>query len=153
MPKVLVVEDLEAKFKAVRLLIFQEFGIEPEWARSVSAAYGVVDQNWDLILLDMNFSVSDETYNKHVDKAAVAGIELLQFMSAQGILAPIVVITAHDSFSQSTTLEIDSIEALDELLRDSFADVYKGAVKVEYTTSDWHVELLDLIRPMLANAS
>ena len=96
----------------------------------------------------MTFQVS-QGLGQAVRKEALAGIELLQYMSAKQLNYPVIVATQHDVFSQGGWISIGSIEQLHSLLSDAFPNQYRSAVHVDLGSSDWHMDLMKAMRRII----
>ena len=118
---------------------------------NINAAYPNVEHfSWDVVILDMTFQVSSAE-GSEARKVALAGLELLQYMSSKQIAVPVIVATQHAVFVQPGYLSIGSIQELAELLRESFPRNYAGVVSVDLASEGWHQELVRLIRGALEN--
>jgi CheY-like chemotaxis protein len=141
MRHVLIIEDntlKEARMKDVLRSIPQlEFTV----CRSIKAAYPAVElQQWDLILLDMSFQVTQDK-GTAVKNKPLAGRQILQFMRARNLTRPVIVVTQHGSFFEGST-SIESIVDLDMKLRKYFPGIYQSTVHVDLASDNWHHELI-----------
>jgi PleD family two-component response regulator len=146
---VLVVEDNSSKADHISQIIKLGYDAEVEVVPTISGAYSVLDyRKWDLVILDMTFQVSSGLGHA-VRKEALAGIELLQYMSAKRLYYPVIVATQHDFFSQGAGVNINSIEELDVNLKKAFPIHYRATVRVDLASSEWHQELTNAMRQVI----
>jgi CheY-like chemotaxis protein len=146
---VLVVEDSSSKADSITQLVKLHYDAQVEWVSTISGAYAVLNRKpWDLVILDMTFQVS-QGLGQAVKKEALAGIELLQYMSAKQLSYPVIVATQHDEFSQGGWININSIDQLHSLLSEAFPDQYRSVVHVDLMSSDWHLELMKAMRRVI----
>lgn len=137
---VLIVEDNVTKQNALAtaMPILHEF--DTNFAPSISQAYIAISRKpYDIIILDMTFQVS-QSAGRETSKEAIAGIELLQYMSRRRIRSLVIVATQHTSFSTPETPGIDSIEKLDSLLSELFPANYRTTVKVDLSEDSWRTQ-------------
>jgi CheY-like chemotaxis protein len=147
--KVLVVEDSGSKSDSIIQIVRLHYDADVECVSTISSAYAVLNHTkWDLVILDMTFQVS-QGLGQVVRKEALAGIELLQYMSAKQLNFPVIVATQHDYFSQGGWINISSIDELDALLSEAFPNQYRSTVHVDLASSDWHHELMKAMRRIL----
>ncbi|SPP98327.1 response regulator [Bradyrhizobium vignae] len=146
---VLIVEDNSSKADQISQIVKLQYLAEPEVVPTISGAYSVLDyRKWDLVILDMTFQVSSGL-GQAVRKEALAGIELLQYMSAKRLHYPVIVATQHEVFSQGGGVSISSIEDLDRNLKKAFPVQYRGIVQVDLASSNWHLELIKTMRRVI----
>lgn len=146
---VLVVEDNSSKADQISQIVRRQYDADVEVVPTISGAYSVLDyRRWDLVILDMTFQVSSGLGHA-VRKEALAGIELLQYMSAKRLHYPVIVATQHDFFSQGAGVSINSIEELDINLKKAFPAQYRAVVQVDLASSDWHQELTKTMRQVI----
>jgi hypothetical protein len=89
----------------------------------------------------MTFQVS-QGIGHAVQKEALAGIELLQYMIAKDLRYPVIVATQHDVFSHGGWMTFSSIEELHSSLAEAFPSIYRTTVRVDLANSEWHDCLL-----------
>jgi len=138
---VFIVEDNLTKREAIeKALPFLE-SVECDSTTSISAAYRAIDgRAWSLIILDMTFQISLGAGSAST-KEALAGIELLQYMTRRQIKAPVIVATQHTSFSSPGLPTINSIETLHEILKDLFPANYRETVHIDLADDGWKTKL------------
>lgn len=147
--KILIVEDNKAKQERIASIIQSTYDAEFEFVFTISSAYSVLEHfSWDLVVLDMTFQVS-QGIGHAVQKEALAGIELLQYMIAKGLNYPVIVATQHDVFSHGGWMTFSSIEQLHNSLADAFPNIYRTTVRVDLANSDWHDGLLQAVHGVL----
>jgi CheY-like chemotaxis protein len=139
---VLIVEDNAEKSKAIETIIRSQFTGRIDFAQTISSAYSQLEHhNWDLVILDMTFQVS-QGLGQAVRKEALAGLEILQFMTSKNLSYPVIVATQHSSFSQVGLISLSSVEELHSLLLETFPEIYRETITVDLTTNEWHAALL-----------
>jgi CheY-like chemotaxis protein len=139
---VLIVEDNAEKSKAIETIIRSQFTGRIDFAQTISSAYSQLEHhNWDLVILDMTFQVS-QGLGQAVRKEALAGLEILQFMTSKNLSYPVIVATQHSSFSQVGLISLSSVEELHSLLSETFPEIYRETITVDLTTNEWHAALL-----------
>jgi CheY-like chemotaxis protein len=140
---VLIVEDNAEKSKAIETIIRSQFTGRIDFAQTISSAYSQLEHhNWDLVILDMTFQVS-QGLGQAVRKEALAGLEILQFMTSKNLSYPVIVATQHSSFSQVGLISLSSVEELHSLLSETFPEIYRETITVDLTTNEWHAALLN----------
>ncbi|PQZ77361.1 MULTISPECIES: response regulator [unclassified Brevundimonas] len=140
--QVLIVEDNLTKQQEIINALPPAFrdGVLP--TPSIAAAYrSVANKRFDLVILDMTFQISNEGGGA-IAKESLAGVEVLQYMSRMRIRTPVIVATQHTNFHTVELPGIDSIEKLDELLRDLFPENYVTTVHVDLSGEDWKQQLV-----------
>lgn len=146
---VFIVEDNGSKLQEIRAALRHEISGEPLTTSSIANAYRVMaNADFDLVILDMTFEVSSELGS--VAKESLAGIELLQYMGRMGLSVPVIVATQHTTFYTPELPGIDSIEKLDELLKELFPANYFTTVHVDLAGEVWKTELVSATRRALA---
>lgn len=139
--EVLIVEDNATKQQEIINALPPAFREGVLATASIANAYrSVANKPFDLVILDMTFQISNEG-GAAIAKESLAGVEVLQYMSRMRITTPVIVATQHTSFHTVELPDIDSIEKLDELLRDLFPDNYVATVHVDLSGEDWKPRL------------
>lgn len=138
---ILIVEDNQTKRLEIEKSIKSSMEADVIGASSIRQAYSSLEhKRWDLIVLDMTFQVTQSAGHESA-KEALAGIEILQFISRRQIETPVVVATQHSSFSSLDMPGIDSVQKLDDLLRDLFPENYRSVVEVDLSEETWKFTL------------
>jgi CheY-like chemotaxis protein len=147
--RILIVEDNKAKQERIANIIQASYPASIEFVFTISSAYAILEhRRWDLVVLDMTFQIS-QGIGQAVQKEALAGIELLQYMVAKGLKYPVIVATQHDVFSHGGWMTFSSISELDRSLAEAFPGIYKSTVRVDLANSDWHEDLLAAVQRVL----
>jgi DNA-binding NtrC family response regulator len=134
---VLIVEDNATKRGEIEKALPAPFVFDVQSTPSISQAYrAIAGKPYSLIILDMTFHVS-QSAGHEMSKEAIAGIELLQFMTRRRIQAPVIVATQHTTFSTPDMPAIDSIEKLHALLIKLFPANYRMTVQVDLSEESW----------------
>lgn len=138
---VFVVEDNGTKLQEIKNALPAAFRHNVLDTPSIAWAYrALANTTFDLVILDMTFQVSNDAGNQ-LAKEALAGVELLQYMARKELEAPVIVATQHTSFHTPELPGIDSIDQLDELLRDLFPNNYFATVHVDLSGESWKAQL------------
>jgi DNA-binding NtrC family response regulator len=138
---VLIVEDNAEKSELLETILRSEFKGQIDFAQTISGAYSQLEHHkWDLVILDMTFQIS-QGLGQAVRKEALAGLEILQFMSSKNLTYPVIVATQHSVFSG--VINLASVEELHALLSETFPEIYRETIRVDLTTTDWHATLLN----------
>jgi CheY-like chemotaxis protein len=149
---VLIVEDNAVKKAEIEKALLATFSIDFHSTQSIAQAYRAIEgKSWDLIILDMNFQVSQST-GSGLAKEPLAGIELLQYLSRRKNRVPVIVATQHTVFSSSELPPIDSIEKLDNLLKRVFPENYRTTIYVNLVEEHWRAQLCSAVRSVFQNA-
>lgn len=136
-PSVLIVEDNATKRAEIEKALPPRFAFQVRSTPSIAQAYrALAGQTWDLVILDMTFQVS-QSGGGELSKEALAGVELLQYMSRSRLSAPVIVATQHSSFPTPEIPGIDSIDKLHQLLADLFPANYRMTVQVDLSEEAW----------------
>jgi CheY-like chemotaxis protein len=144
--KVLIVEDNQGKLDAIERVIQPTLDCEVEEARSITQAFLQLRRTeYDLVILDMIFQ-GNMGAGQMAAKEALAGIEVMQYIVKRPYSPSVIVATQHDNFSTPELPDINSVFELDELLRESFPDIYRGVVRVVLAQEKWKEELTVLAR-------
>lgn len=150
---ILIVEDNATKRAEIERALPANEVFEVRATATIAQAYRVlVGKPWSLIILDMTFQVLQGAGNE-MAKEALAGIELLQYMTRSRIRAPVIVATQHSDFATPDMPGVNSIESLHELLTDLFPANYRMTVQVDLSEESWKtrfqaavIEVLDGVR-------
>ena len=138
---VFIVEDNGTKLQEIRNALPEEFQEDCLDTPSIAWAYrALANRDFDLVILDMTFQVSNDPSNQ-LAKESLAGIELLQYMDRKGVTSPVIVATQHTAFHTPDLPGIESINQLDELLSDLFPVNYFTTVHVDLAGEGWKEQL------------
>jgi CheY-like chemotaxis protein len=146
---VLIVEDNKTKRVEIEKALPPGIDFDVNSTPSIAQAYrALANKPWDIVILDMTFHVA-QSAGQESAKEALAGVEMLQFITQRRIAVPVVVATQHRVFSTPEMPGIDSIEKLDQLLQSLFPENYRGIVEVDLAEEGWKRDLQDAIRRAL----
>lgn len=154
MKRVLIVEDNREKYFDLLFVledVSAESGIKLDSTRkaTIDDVYLALPlENWDLILLDMTFEISQGEGRK-VEKEQIAGIDILRHMLTEKINVPVLIVTQHSVFSGDEQFEIRSVEQLDKFCSVAFPNIYKGTIKYSALNEDWKPVLAAKIRELM----
>lgn len=140
--RVLVVEDNAAK--AARIIsVIEDIGVPRDdiaTAENLTSFYAQTRYDVPpIIILDMTFDVNSEKSGKE----EMAGIEVLQALSAKSDTAKVVVATQHNEFYYNGKA-FKSADELRAWLMELFPDMVVGLVRVDLASHTWEQQLLNL---------
>lgn len=136
-----IIEDNNLKCKEIERALKAPLALDIHSTPSIAQAYrALVNKEWDLVVLDMTFQVS-QGGGREIAKEALAGVEILQFMARRRILSPVIVATQHTSFVAPGLPAIDSIEGLHALLTRLFPLNYRDTIHVDLSEESWKARL------------
>lgn len=142
---VFIIEDQPSKFELLKGFVKHEYSVDVTWSKNFRSARNLLQsQSFDLILLDMSFDDYGMPYDE-TNFAGLAGLHVLQYMLRRRILTPVIICTAHNSFSDPTFESIEGVENLDEYTTKYFGGICKGCVKISADSELWQSELRKLI--------
>lgn len=135
--RVLIVEDNRNKLKQIRDLLEKKYAdceIVEAYAFN-SGVKKVLENNWDLVILDMSLPTYNITYTESGgDKKPIAGKNIMKRMLNRKIYTPVVVITQFETFDDDKI----SLETLNEEFATLFSQIWKGTVY--YGNDEWSKE-------------
>lgn len=142
--KILVVDDQTAKYLQVEPMLSSLFpGSKPRHARTFLAAVRLLDTYpWDLVILDMAFSVNDAP-SEDAGFEGQAGLQVLQHMHRTGITTKVIIFTAQPQFDGSDH-EIGNIDALKRHVKEFFGDLCLGCIYSKKTDREILIEMKTL---------
>lgn len=144
--RILIVEDDDDKRIQISKFVCEEISSDYTEAKSLKTALRtIIDEKFDLILLDMTMTTFDVTSGQQGGRPqSYAGKELLLQMVRRDIKYPVIVVTQFDIFEPNG--EKISLEQLDHGLYDQFPGTYLGAVHFNVKYDDWREKIKDLIK-------
>lgn len=148
---VFIIEDNATKRLELERALPAPFEYDVVHTPSISQAYQILSgKSWDLIILDMTFQVSFGAGNS-IEKEALAGIEILQYMNRRMISSPVIVATQHSTFITPDYPAVNSISALDDVLRRLFYRNYRATVLVDLSEESWKGRFRDAVLDVLGS--
>lgn len=147
--KILIIEDQEIKRNEIKALaesIFDDNCKTQCIADYRPAMASIAFMDWDLILLDMSFETMKGTDDESGFQS-LAGLQVLQHMRRLNKNIPVVIITSHTEFNDSNSLSFKGIRELDEHIKQTFDEFYKGTVLYKQNSNEWKIE----VRRILSN--
>lgn len=150
--RVLLVEDNDQKARQIQELL-NEFSPEILFhAKSLRATYPALERGgWTVVILDMTLHASEGQWASSA-KESLAGLEVLQAISASQDQCRVIVATQHDIFRQEP-LYFQSVAELDSALGEWFAENYAGIVRVTLGREEWKSQLRELLQSTLVKSS
>lgn len=143
--RILIVEDNLNKLKQIRDLLEKKYlGCEVHETYAFNSGVKMVlNDNWDLVVLDMSLPTYNITHTEGGgDKKPVAGKNIMKRMLNKKIFSPVVVITQFETFDDDKI----SLESLNEEFAKQYDQIWKGTIY--YGSDEWAEEferLLDSI--------
>ena len=158
-PRVLIIEDDENKRSQLLRFVSTWLG-ERGWdeadittARSFrSGLVAVLKEEAEVILLDMTMPTYDVGADENGGRPqAYAGREILRQMDRRDIRAKVVVVTQFDRFGEGANAL--TLHQLDDQLRATHPDTYRGAVYYDIVKDRWRAHLSNLLTAALRSGS
>lgn len=150
---VLLVEDEDPKRDLILAFLARVLPeAEIATARSVrSAVASLRTRTPDLLLLDMSLPTFDQSPTEPGGRPqGFGGIEVMRNMDRYEILAPVIVVTAYEAFSQDGR-SVANTELSNELAQEH-PEVFRGLVYFNTVFGDWDRALEEAIDAALPNA-
>jgi DNA-binding NtrC family response regulator len=142
--EILIIEDNPHKDKNMREVIKKIGDVVFTSCRDVRTAYPLLQKKtWALALLDMTFQ-GNQGFGIESKKEPLAGLEILQFMVANQLRFPVIVVTQHTTFADGQ-INVRSIDEFDSKLRKYFMGIYRGIVHVDLASTEWQSQLSNLV--------
>lgn len=132
--RVLIIEDNLNKLKQIRDLLENKY---PDCIVDETYAFNngmkkVLEDNWDLVVLDMSLPTYNITSTESGgDKKPVAGKNIMKRMLNKKIFSPVVVITQFETFDDDKI----SLKSLNKEFEASFSQIWKGTIY--YGDDEW----------------
>ncbi len=145
--KILLVEDEENKRLQVTDLLKERFpDVVVKEARSLNTGLRqLAEENFDLIILDMNMPTFDIGLDEEGGRPqAYGGRELLRHAKRNQVATPVLVLTQFDRFGKPPDQR--SIEELDAELRRYHSANYLGSIRYNVAFDSWRTELVNAIK-------
>lgn len=143
---ILIVEDEIPKLRHLKEFIEANFPNENlTISRSYNSALEIIeDDEFDVILLDMSIPTYDIDEEEPGGRPqGFGGVEILRFMSAEGIVAKVVVITGYDAFEKGdVSLGVDELRAS---IENEFPELFSKMIYFNTTYDDWKSELSEYL--------
>jgi CheY-like chemotaxis protein len=145
---VLIVEDVDDKFRDVTRVIEQLFGHDLVLHRATNlndAEDMLAQAEWSLLLLDLSMDITE---TKSVDTssghASLGGLDILERMSLLRISIPTILVTGFDSFQDSDRFgnTITHLPDVERLAKDWIDASYIGYVRYGPTRWDKRLRML-----------
>ena len=147
MTRVLLVEDEVHKRDEIKQCVLEVFGFEPEIVDGVrGAVMKVVEQNYDLIILDMalsTFGESADDRNKGHDQAQ-GGIEVLRALNAAKKRAKIIIVTQYPDFDLGS-MKV-KLKQAPKIVSDKYRQDVVGAVLYQYKSKATLQRITSILR-------
>ena len=144
--KILIVEDDDDKRVQIIKFVCEDISGNYAEAKSLKTALKtIINESFDLILLDMTMTTFDVSSGQQGGRPqSYAGKELLLQMARRGIRCPVIVVTQFDIFEPNG--EKITLEQLDQELYHQFPNIYLGAVHFNVKYDDWRDKIKELIK-------
>jgi DNA-binding response OmpR family regulator len=140
--KILLVEDDEDKREQLTAFFKNELNGTVIEARSMQSGIKIlINQSFDLIVLDMSMTTFDVTPTEKGGRPQpFGGREILYQMKRRKIGTKVIVVTQYDLFGKDD--EETTLEELDKQLYTLFPNNYLGAIPYSVKFSGWQQSLL-----------
>jgi len=145
--KILLVEDEVHKRDEVLACVRSVLGVEPDISDSVSSAVlKVIDEQYDLILLDMALATYGEAAEDNLKghDQAQGGIEVLRALKMAGRKSDIVIITQYPDFSIGGVKV--KLKDSKDLILSRYGQVVVGTVLYHYKTPSTIDKLASILK-------
>lgn len=143
--RILIIEDNINKLKQIRDLLenkYYECDIIEAYAFN-SGMKRIVENNWDLVVLDMSLPTYNITHTESGgDKKPVAGKNIMKRMLNRQIYSPVVIITQFETFDDDKI----SLETLNKEFEESFSKIWKGTIR--YGNDEWESEFDEILNKL-----
>lgn len=134
--KILIIEDTHEKLKSITTF-FDEFNHVYDVAENRdSAQKKVEDLSYDFIILDMTLPEDDSINSELIP---LAGLDILEIMSFEGILTPTVILTGYDKFGRHKNSL--TIQDLKNEVSKNYSDIVSSVIYYDGYSDDWKIEL------------
>lgn len=108
----------------------------------------IITGSYDLIILDMSMPTFEIDIHEDGGRMqAYAGREILSQMERREIEIPVLVLTQFDIFGKGD--EALTLRELDETLRTTYPNIYKGSVYYDVATGTWKEKLKNTIHNLI----
>jgi CheY-like chemotaxis protein len=144
--KCLIIEDDPIKMNHIENLIKSTFP-EVQLSRSISYMSGIntiLENDFDLILLDMSLPLYDDIYQGSKPKN-FGGRDILKEMKRHRKSSLVKVITQYNEFDDGSI----SMKELDSQLTKIYPSIYKGYIHYETKRNIWQSELINYIKSII----
>lgn len=144
--KIIVIEDDFKKKEDIRNFLSHELNVDKIVIKESyqSGLRELIKNSYDLLLLDMSIP----TWDKSIDEPGgnfekFGGYKILKEITRKKRPIKTILITMFDDFGESDTSI--TLNQLDELLKNEFPDIYKGAVYYNTREDKWKTDLSNYI--------
>lgn len=140
--KILLIEDDKKKIEDIKDFLATSFSYKTLTVRESyqTGMKTLINEEYDLLLLDMSIPTWDKSPTESGgDYQKFGGYKVLKEIMRKQKAIPTILITMFDDFGESDTSI--TLKQLDKLLRDEFAEIYKGAIFYSSRETRWKDEL------------
>ena len=142
MKKILIIDDDIYKIENIKNLLYK---IDDSYDVKIKKALNpglkrLLEDQFDLILLDMSMPVFDLSETKNFDH--FGGVTFLKEMKRKRILTPTIIVTQYEIFGEGSTRKTSSSIDLD--CKEQFPN-YKGLILYSSTDNSWKESMVKSI--------
>lgn len=149
---ILILEDNDVKFSDVLSIVQEALGERCEVSRAatmVEAERILFEKSWDAFILDISMDITQGSSSGSMSpQATLGGLSFAKMICFEGLEAPVVLVTAFDSFSDKPlgkdTNIVNDLHYVKATAIDSLGGYYKGIVR--YGKSGWKENLREILR-------
>ena len=142
--RVLIVDDQRMKIEQAKRILVSifpdaEYRSGKNFQRAISMLEGYA---WDLVILDMSFSINDDP-SDYAGFEGLAGVQVLQYLFRSDIKTKVIIFSAHTQF-EDPYLSVGSLEDLQELVLEYFEELCLGCVYSKLPDAELEVVFREL---------
>ena len=149
---ILILEDNDIKFNDVQSVVQDEIGAEAQISRAstmVEAERMLFLKPWNLFILDISMDITAGSRSgSSLPQATLGGLSFAKLICIEGLEAPVVLVTAFDSFSDKPLGKAESIvndlHYVKASAIESLGSYYRGTVR--YGKGKWSEEFKLILR-------
>lgn len=144
MMRALVIDDQTLKFQQAEGMIRSVFpNAKVRHAKTFLSATAMLEKlSWDLVILDMAFSVNSNP-SESAGFEGAAGLQVLQQIFREQIETRVIIFTAQSGY-EDPYLSIDTIDGLRNHVSEFFGDLCLGCIFSKSPTSEIATQFYDL---------
>lgn len=144
---VLVVEDVETKFRDIVEVLSAVDGVVYERAENLNDAEDrLMGGEWQLVILDLSMDIAASgSMDLGSGHATLAGLDVVERVALLKLAVPIVIVTGFDSFQDPDRFDnsIMLVDDIDKVVLALIGDLYFGCVR--YGHDGWRSKLRDAL--------
>ncbi|EPN5005462.1 response regulator [Vibrio parahaemolyticus] len=142
--KILIIEDTHEKLKSITTFFDELNHVYDVAENRDSAQKKVEDLSYDFIILDMTLPEDDSINSELIP---LAGLDILEIMSFEGILTPTVILTGYDKFGRHKNSL--TIQDLKNEVSKNYSDIVSSVIYYDGYSDDWKIELRNCLSKLV----